>query len=164
MRGGEGVRVYAFPGFGINVFLSTEVKIWLLVFIPCTGCFFYCSALKMTKYKEKLKYPNCSANCSSWKVLSNFSNFSVKTLSIWNVPTVSIGGKWGVGNKRDMPLPPRCSYNYNFGGGTKKNGHCSWKRPYHPPFKIGPETPKTPIWVDFLYFHNRYSGARIIRF
>ena len=28
-----------------------------------TGCFFYCSALKMTKYKEKLKYPKCSANC-----------------------------------------------------------------------------------------------------
>ena len=32
--------------------------------------FFYCSALKMTKYKEKSKYPNCSANCSSRKVLS----------------------------------------------------------------------------------------------
>ena len=24
--------------------------------------FFYCSALKMTKYRDKLKYPNCSAN------------------------------------------------------------------------------------------------------
>ena len=32
--------------------------------------FFYCSALKMTKYKEKLKYPNCFVNCSSLKVLS----------------------------------------------------------------------------------------------
>ena len=29
------------------------------------GVFFYCSAQKTTKYKEKLKYQNCSANCSS---------------------------------------------------------------------------------------------------
>ena len=31
------------------------------------GGFFDCSALKMTKYKEKLKYQNCSANCSPKK-------------------------------------------------------------------------------------------------
>ena len=35
-----------------------------------TGWFFNWSALKMTKYKEKLKYLNWSANCSSQKVLS----------------------------------------------------------------------------------------------
>ena len=34
------------------------------------GAFFYWSALKMTKYEEKLKYLNWSANCSSRKVLS----------------------------------------------------------------------------------------------
>ena len=34
------------------------------------GCFFDWSALKMTKYEEKLKYLNWSANCSSRKVLS----------------------------------------------------------------------------------------------
>ena len=34
------------------------------------GGFFNWSALKMTKYKEKLKYLNWSANCSSQKVLS----------------------------------------------------------------------------------------------
>ena len=34
------------------------------------GGFFNWSALKMTKYEEKLKYLNWSANCSSRKVLS----------------------------------------------------------------------------------------------
>ena len=34
------------------------------------GGFFDWSALKKTKYEEKLKYLNWSANCSSWKVLS----------------------------------------------------------------------------------------------
>ena len=34
------------------------------------GGFFGWSALKMTKYEEKLKYLNWSANCSSRKVLS----------------------------------------------------------------------------------------------
>ena len=34
------------------------------------GGFFDWFALKMTKYKEKLKYLNWSANCSSQKVLS----------------------------------------------------------------------------------------------
>ena len=34
------------------------------------GGFFDWSALKMTKYEEKLKYLNWSANCSSRKVLS----------------------------------------------------------------------------------------------
>ena len=31
---------------------------------------FFCSALKMNKYKEKLKCPNCSANCSPKQILS----------------------------------------------------------------------------------------------
>ena len=39
--------------------------------------FFYCSALKMTKYKEKLKHPNCSANCSPKKILSTRKKQSV---------------------------------------------------------------------------------------
>ena len=34
------------------------------------GAFFYWSALKMTKYEEKLKYLNWSVNCSSQKALS----------------------------------------------------------------------------------------------
>ena len=34
------------------------------------GGFFYWSALKMTKYEERSKYSNWSANCSSRKVLS----------------------------------------------------------------------------------------------
>ena len=38
------------------------------------GVFFYCSAQKTTKYKEKLKYQNCSANCSSQKILSTRKN------------------------------------------------------------------------------------------
>ena len=38
--------------------------------IHLQGGFFDCSAQKMTKYKEKLKYQNCSANCSSQKILS----------------------------------------------------------------------------------------------
>ena len=42
-----------------------------------TGCFFDWSALKVTKYEEKLKYLNWSANCSSRKVLS-VSKFSQK--------------------------------------------------------------------------------------
>ena len=32
------------------------------------GAFFDCSAQKTTKYKEKLKYQNFSANCSSQKI------------------------------------------------------------------------------------------------
>ena len=73
-------------------------------------------------------------------------------------------GLMGGRKKRDVPPPPRCSYNYNFEGATKKNGHCTWKRPYHPPLKIGPGTPKAPIWNDFLHFHNCWSGAQTIRF
>ena len=38
------------------------------------GVFFYCSAQKTTKYKEKLKYQNCSTNCSSQKILSTRKN------------------------------------------------------------------------------------------
>ena len=41
---------------------------FVLLFVQ--GGFFYWSALKMTKYEEKLKYLNWSANCSSQKVLS----------------------------------------------------------------------------------------------
>ena len=33
--------------------------------------FFYCSALKITKFKEKLKYPNCSGYCSGKKILKS---------------------------------------------------------------------------------------------
>ena len=73
-------------------------------------------------------------------------------------------GLMGGRKKRDVPPPPRCSYNYNFEGATKKNGHCTWKRPYHPPLKIGPGTPKAPIWNDFLHFHNCWSGAQTIFF
>ena len=41
------------------------------------GGFFDCSALKMTKYKEKLKHPNCSGNCSPKKILSTRKKQSV---------------------------------------------------------------------------------------
>ena len=44
-----------------------------------TGCFFDCSAQKTTKYKEKLKYQNCSANCSSQKILSTRKKQSIRT-------------------------------------------------------------------------------------
>ena len=43
------------------------------------GAFFYCSAQKTTKYKEKLKYQNCSANCSSQKILSTRKKQSIRT-------------------------------------------------------------------------------------
>ena len=51
-------------------------------------------------------------------------------------------GLMGGRKKRDVPPPPRCSYNYNFEGATKKNGHCTWKRPYHPPWKLAPKPQK----------------------
>ena len=44
----------------------------------CTGCFFDCSAQKTTKYKEKLKYQNCSANCSSRKLLNTRKKQSIR--------------------------------------------------------------------------------------
>ena len=43
------------------------------------GGFFDCSAQKTTKYKEKLKYQNCSANCSSQKILSTRKKQSIRT-------------------------------------------------------------------------------------
>ena len=46
----------------------------------CKGWFFYCSALKTTKYKEKSKYPNPSANCSSKKILSIRKKTNVRTV------------------------------------------------------------------------------------
>ena len=61
--------------------------------------------------------------------------------------------------KRDLPPPPRCSYNYNFGGETKKMVIVHEKDPTTP-LKIGPKTPKTPIWTDFLHFHNHWSEAQ----
>ena len=46
----------------------------MLNFGVIQGAFFDCSAQKTTKYKEKLKYQNCSANCSSQKILSTRKN------------------------------------------------------------------------------------------
>ena len=42
--------------------------------------FFYCSALKTTKYKEKSKNPNPSTNCSSKKILSIRKKPNVRTV------------------------------------------------------------------------------------
>ena len=58
------------------------------------GGFFYWSALKMTKYEEKLKYMNWSANCSSWKVLSVNPQFTEKNLSVWTILTVEKDQFW----------------------------------------------------------------------
>ena len=44
--------------------------VYILITPPYTGWFFDWSTLKMTKYEEKLKYLNWSANCSLRKVLS----------------------------------------------------------------------------------------------
>ena len=41
------------------------------ILYPIYCILFYCSALKMTKYKEKLKYPNCSGYCSGKKILKS---------------------------------------------------------------------------------------------
>ena len=49
------------------------------------GAFFYCSAQKTTKYKEKLKYQNCSANCSSQKILSTRKKQSIRTETMAHV-------------------------------------------------------------------------------
>ena len=74
IRGGHAVADhavscgYAFMRCGfwhMRIYFSTRGNLQIN-----TGCFFYCSALKMTKYKEKFKYTNCSAICSSQKVLS----------------------------------------------------------------------------------------------
>ena len=55
--------------------LFVYLKIFLFLDISyIQGAFFYCSAQKTTKYKEKLKYQNCSANCSSQKILSTRKN------------------------------------------------------------------------------------------
>ena len=43
------------------------------------GAFFDCSVQKTTKYKENLKYQNCSANCSSQKILSTRKKQSIRT-------------------------------------------------------------------------------------
>ena len=43
------------------------------------GAFFYWSAQKMTKYKEKLKYLNWSANWSAQKILSTRKKLSIRT-------------------------------------------------------------------------------------
>ena len=58
-----------------------------------TGWFFYCSALKFTKYKEKLKYLNCSASCYSQKV-STFSKITLKKLKYLNCSYCRIGTVW----------------------------------------------------------------------
>ena len=42
------------------------------------GCFFYRSAQKTTKYKENSKYQNCSANCSSKKILITRKKQSIR--------------------------------------------------------------------------------------
>ena len=42
------------------------------------GAFFDCSAQKTTKYREKLKYQNCSANSSSKKILSTRKKQSIR--------------------------------------------------------------------------------------
>ena len=43
------------------------------------GAFFYRAVQKTTKYKENLKYQNCSANCSSQKILSTRKKQSIRT-------------------------------------------------------------------------------------
>ena len=51
-----------------------------------TGWFINWSALKMTKYKEKLKYLNWSANCSSQKVLSvNPQKMFIKKVKVFEL-------------------------------------------------------------------------------
>ena len=50
-------------------FSSTSKYFCSLIYHIYRVLFFYCSAQKTTKYKEKLKYQNCSANCSQ-KILS----------------------------------------------------------------------------------------------
>jgi len=44
--------------------------IWKKSIAHRTGCFFWLFRPKTSKYKEKLKYQNCSANSSSQKILS----------------------------------------------------------------------------------------------
>ena len=63
--------------------ISSEVYLLLLFsynqYEHLQGAFFDCSAQKTTKYKEKLKYQNCSANCSSQKILSTRKKQSIRT-------------------------------------------------------------------------------------
>ena len=67
-RGGRGaINVGAGPVAQVQTFEDLRHHYF---FIDIQGGFFNWSALKMTKYKEKLKYLNWSANCSSQKVLS----------------------------------------------------------------------------------------------
>ena len=61
-------------GVKIHDLLSKASENWKI-----QGAFFYCSAQKTTKYKEKLKYQNCSANCSSQKILSTRKKQSIRT-------------------------------------------------------------------------------------
>ena len=50
---------------------SSYIYLWpLRVASTVPSDHMYSSALKTTKYKDKLKYPNCTANCSSQKVVS----------------------------------------------------------------------------------------------
>ena len=60
-----------------SIYTNKEYKVANRQYIQ--GGFFYCSAQKTTKYKEKLKYQNCSANCSSHNTKEE------KTLSIRTV-------------------------------------------------------------------------------
>ena len=50
-----------------------------LTFSLLQGGFFNWSAQKMTKYKEKLKYLNWSANWSAQKILSTRKKLSIRT-------------------------------------------------------------------------------------
>ena len=52
--------------------LRGNIKVHHQIFgqVIIQGAFFYWSALKMTKYEEKVKYLNWSTNCSSRTVLS----------------------------------------------------------------------------------------------
>ena len=54
----------------MNPFLSKSMHVQEYISNNIQGGFYNWSALKMTKYKEKLEYLNWSANCSSQKVLS----------------------------------------------------------------------------------------------
>ena len=65
----------------------------VIKFMKIQGAFFDWSAQKMTKYKEKLKYLNCSTSCYSQKV-STFSKITLKKLKYLNCSYCRIGTVW----------------------------------------------------------------------
>ena len=74
-----------------HMVIQEEVEFLVITKIAIIqGVFFYWSALRMTKYEEKFKYLNWSANCSSQKV-STLGIYSLKKLQYLNCSYCRVG-------------------------------------------------------------------------